>query len=187
MHALQNAAVAALVAWLLFDSVIVFRRMSGKAQNRDRFSLRLIAFGNMFSWIVGTWLAYRQLGMIRPTVPAQVIGLMVMGLGIAIRFVAISQLGRFHTPNVAVLDDHEIFDRGLYRHIRHPSYLGALIAFLGFSLALGSWLSLGVIMLLSLVVYLYRIHEEEAALCAGLGEQYENYRRRTWRLVPGVY
>jgi len=187
MRVLQHIAVAILIAWLILDGMIVFRRMSGKAQNRDRFSLRVVAFGNMISWIAGTWLAYRQLGMIRPTLPAQIIGLLIMVSGIAVRSIAIAQLGRLHTPNVAVLDDHEVFDQGLYRRIRHPSYLGALIAFLGFSLALGSWLSLIVIMALSLFVYLFRIHEEEAALAAGLGEQYADYRRRTWRLVPGVF
>ena len=110
-----------------------------------------------------------------------------MGIGILVRSIAIAQLGRFHTPNVAVLADHRVVDSGLYRHVRHPSYLGALIAFLGCSLALGNWLSLIIIMALSIVVYRYRIHEEEAALTASLGDQYRDYCRRTRRLVPFVY
>lgn len=60
----------------------------------------------------------------------------------------------------------------MYRHVRHPSYLGALIAFLGFSLASGNWLSMVVIMGITPCLYLYRIHEEDAALlvdkCASL-------------------
>jgi protein-S-isoprenylcysteine O-methyltransferase Ste14 len=34
--------------------------------------------------------------------------------------------------------------------------------------------------------YAYRIHVEEAALIAALGERYKNYMRRTQRLVPFV-
>lgn len=187
MPLLRNIAIALFILWLVGDGVVVFRRMTGKAENRDRFSLRVIAVGNMVAWVVAIGLSFKDLGTIGASTPWQIAGLVIMGLGIALRFTAIVQLGRYHTPNVAVLADHEVFDRGLYRHIRHPSYLGALIAFFGFGLALGNWLSLLVIMLLSVMVYLYRIHEEEAALRAGLGERYASYCRRTKRLIPGVY
>lgn len=184
---MRNVAVATFMAWILLDGIIVFRRMSDKGENRDRFSLQVVMAANFLSWIVGIWLAYRPFGVMQPTVPTQIAGFVVLGLGILIRSIAIAQLGRFHTPNVAVLSDHEVMDRGLYRYIRHPSYLGALIAFLGFSLALGNWLSLFVIMSLTLIAYLFRIREEEAALSAALGERYSDYVRRTKRLIPGIY
>ncbi|GAA0722940.1 isoprenylcysteine carboxylmethyltransferase family protein [Dokdonella soli] len=187
MERLRNIAVAVFVLWLLIDGLVVFRRKSGTAENRDRFSLRVIAAGNLLAWTVGIWLAYKQIGVIRPTMPVQIAGLVSLGLGILIRSTAIAQLGRFHTPNVAVLANHEVMDRGLYRHIRHPSYLGALIAFFGFGLALGNWPSLLVIMLLTPPIYLFRIREEEAALGAALGERYASYCRRTKRLIPGIY
>jgi protein-S-isoprenylcysteine O-methyltransferase len=76
---------------------------------------------------------------------------------------------------------------GLYRWVRHPSYLGALIAFLGFALALGNWWSVAVFALVTPAAYLFRIREEDAALAAALGEPYRDYCRRTKRLIPGVY
>jgi protein-S-isoprenylcysteine O-methyltransferase len=184
---LRTIALVVFVAWLAIDGLVIFRRKSGAAENRDRFSLRVVVAANMLGWALGTWLAYKPIGAIQPAVPAQIAGLAMLGLGIAIRSLAIAQLGRFHTPNVAVLADHEVMDRGLYRHIRHPSYLGALIAFFGFGLALGNWLSLLTIMLLSIAAYLFRIHEEEAALGAALGERYAGYCRRTKKLIPGIY
>ncbi|MHB1897460.1 MAG: methyltransferase family protein [Metallibacterium sp.] len=90
--------------------------------------------------------AFTPYGAMRADTLLQVARLVQMKLGIALRATAIAQLGRFRTPNVAVLADHRIVERGLYRHIRHPSYLGALLVFLGFSLALVNWLSLVVIM-----------------------------------------
>ena len=108
---LRNLAVAVFVLWLLIDGMVVFRRKSGTAENRDRFSLWVIMAGNLLAWVVGIWLAYKQIGAIRPAEPAQVVGLVVLGIGIAIRSIAIAQLGRFHTPNVAVLADHEVMDR----------------------------------------------------------------------------
>ena len=187
MILLRDIALVVFFVWIVLDGVVVFRRMSGKTENRDRFSLRAIAAGNLLAWVIAIWLAFAHPGTLHPTVPLQITGLVLMGIGILTRSVAIAQLGRFHTPNVAVLADHEVMDRGLYRHIRHPSYLGAIIAFLGFGLALSNWLGLLVIMLLTLIVYLLRINEEEAALHAGLGQRYADYCRRTKRLIPGVY
>lgn len=187
MTSLRLVAIAVLVVWMLADALVVFRRRPGEAANRDRISLRVIMFANLLAWVVSIWLAFTRFGAIQPALPVQIAGLVVMGAGIATRGIAIAQLGRFHTPNVAVLPDHEVFQRGLYRHIRHPSYLGALIAFTGFGMALGSWLSIVVLVVLSAIAYLVRIHEEEAALHAALGERYAAYCRRTKRLIPGLY
>jgi len=44
-----------------------------------------------------------------------------------------------------------------------------------------------IIMALSIAVYLYRIHEEEAALTTSLHEEYRNSFRRTKRLIPFIY
>ena len=184
---LRYVAIAALFVWLNVDGMVVFRRASKKTENRDRASIFVLMAGNMLSIAAAIWLALMAYGAIHPALPAQIAGLVVMALGITLRFVAIAQLGRFHTPNVAVLTNHEVFQRGLYHYVRHPSYLGALIAFTGFGLALGSWYSLAVMVVVSVFVYLFRIREEEAALHAALGERYADYCRRTKRLIPGLY
>ena len=117
----------------------------------------------------------------------QIAGLVVLGIGIAVRSTAIAQLGRFHTPNVAIREDHQLKVTGLYRLVRHPSYLGALIAYLGFSLALGNWLSVVVIVAVMSALYRYRIQEEDAAMLAAFGDAYRAYCVRTKRLIPWVY
>ena len=48
--------------------------------------------------------------------------------------------------NVAIHSGHEIIDTGPYRFIRHPSYAGALLAFLGLGLCLANWWSLALVM-----------------------------------------
>ena len=96
----------------------------------------------------------------------QGVGLAIMAVGILVRSIAIAQLGRFHTPNVAIRADHQLRVTGLYRVVRHPSYLGALIAYFGFGLALGNWLSVLILMAVVPALYLYRMHEEGAAMLA---------------------
>jgi protein-S-isoprenylcysteine O-methyltransferase len=183
---LRTFAIALFVVWLVVDGVVVFRRKTGAAENRDRLSLRVLMTANLVGWWAAIALAYRPAGaMHAPAI--QWVGLGLMAIGIAVRATAIAQLGRFHTPNVAVLADHRVVQEGLYRWVRHPSYLGALIAFLGFALALGNWWSVAVFALVTPAAYLFRIREEDAALAAALGEPYRDYCRRTKRLIPGVY
>lgn len=186
MLIVRYIAIAALLLWMFVDGAVVFRHKTAQAENRDRYSMQIVVIGNLVAWTLSIYLAFGMQGNI-DSLAVQITGLAVMAFGILLRFVAILQLGRFHTPNVAILPDHQLMDRGLYRHIRHPSYLGALIAFLGFGLALGNCLSVLVLMLVGPAIYLYRIHEEEQALAAGLGDAYAAYRKRTKRLIPGLY
>ena len=186
MRIFWSIALVVLLFWLVADGMARFRYKTPKAENRDRYSLVLIVVGNLVAWIIGISLAFRATGALH-SVALQIAGLLVLLTGIALRSTAIMQLGRFHTPNVAILTDHQLMRTGLYRYVRHPSYLGALIAFLGLGMALDNWLSLVVIMGISLGIYIYRIHEEEQALSAAFGAVYRAYCLRTKRLIPGLY
>jgi protein-S-isoprenylcysteine O-methyltransferase len=59
--------------------------------------------------------------------------------------------------------------------------------FMGIGFALGNWASLVVVSGVSVIVYLYRIHVEEAALVGTHGHRYRAYVTRTRRLVPFLY
>lgn len=186
MPSLRNVALGLFLVWIFADAAVVFRWRTGAPENRDRGSLGWIAIGSTIVWTLAIRWAFGRAGAIEEP-GVQWAGLGAMAAGIALRFVAITELGRLHTPNVAVRADHVLVDRGLYRHLRHPSYLGALIAFAGFGLALGNWRSALILAAGMPLPYLLRIREEEAALAAAFGETYAAYRRRTRRLIPWIY
>ncbi len=78
----------------------------------------------------------------------------------------------------------ELVRRGPYAQVRHPLYLGELVATLGLALTLGGPLPLaGWAVLVALQAY--RARHEERLLGAAL-PGYEEYRRSTALLVPGV-
>lgn len=79
-----------------------------------------------------------------------------------------------------------MIDTGPYRFIRHPSYTGALLAFVGFGCCLGNWMSI-LCVLPILGAFLWRMRVEERALIDALGEDYRAYMRRTKRLIPFIY
>lgn len=95
-------------------------------------------------------------------------------------------LGRRFSGLVAIQPGHELVTTGIYSAIRHPSYLGLLVSTLGWVLAFRS--AAGVLLTVLLIpAVLARIRSEEALLASHFGRQYEAYRQRTWRLVPGLY
>jgi protein-S-isoprenylcysteine O-methyltransferase Ste14 len=106
--------------------------------------------------------------------------------GGALRIWPIFVLGRRFSGLVAIQPGHELVTDGIYRVIRHPSYLGMIILMLGWALAFRS--GLGVI-LAALIVppLLARIRSEETLLRLQFGDEYDAYRRRTSRLIPGIY
>jgi protein-S-isoprenylcysteine O-methyltransferase len=107
--------------------------------------------------------------------------------GLLLRWYAIIYLGRFFTVNVAIAADHRVVDTGPYRWVRHPSYSGSLLEFLGFGITFGNWLSLALLTLPVAMVFHNRIRIEEQALCTALGDDYRRYMARTRRLIPGIY
>ncbi|MEO5722022.1 MAG: isoprenylcysteine carboxylmethyltransferase family protein [Chthoniobacterales bacterium] len=114
-------------------------------------------------------------------------GILIFIAALILRWTSIIQLGRFFTVDVAIAADHQLVEDGPYRYVRHPSYTGALFAFLGFGLTLGNWASVVVMMVPIFLVFTYRIKVEERALVAALGESYVAYRQRTKRLLPFIY
>jgi protein-S-isoprenylcysteine O-methyltransferase len=112
------------------------------------------------------------------------LGLLLFGL--AVRWAAVLTLGRLFTVDVAIQSDHAVVQTGLYRLVRHPSYTGLLMAFLGLGVYSGNWFSiLGLLVPITLAV-VNRVVKEERALLSSLGPEYAAYCARTKRFVPGL-
>ena len=107
--------------------------------------------------------------------------------GLFLRWWAIVTLGRFFTVDVTIEPNHQLIDRGPFRVVRHPSYSGVLLAFVGLALTMGNWAALLVILVPIGAAFVHRMNVEENALSGALGRQYFDYMRRTKRLVPFIY
>jgi protein-S-isoprenylcysteine O-methyltransferase Ste14 len=113
-------------------------------------------------------------------------GLGLLALGSALRIWPMFVLGRRFSGLVAIQPGHQLVTDGPYRYVRHPSYLGMMIAFVGWALVFRSTVGLAAAAL-GLLVLVPRIESEEALLASQFGDVYAEYRQRTWRLLPGVY
>lgn len=116
-----------------------------------------------------------------------IIGLILFVLGLIVRWAAIIHLGRFFTVNVAIAEDHQLITTGPYRYVRHPSYTGTLLIFLGFGLCMLNIFSLAAVLLPICAAFLWRMHVEEAALHDAFGDRYRLYAACSRRVIPFLY
>jgi len=113
-------------------------------------------------------------------------GVVLFAVGAALRLLPVYLLGDRFSGLVAIQPGHRLLTTGLYSVIRHPSYLGLLTASLGWSLAFRSVLGL-LITVGFLLVLMARIDAEERLLHDTFGAEYDAWRARTARLIPGVW
>ena len=188
---LLSVLLVSFLIWIVIEAIVEIRqrkRFRAGAQRQDKGSLVVVA-GTVG---LGTALC----ALLALTVPATAItsaraflfwlGILLVYAGIAFRLYAINVLGASFTSTVAITPDQRLIEAGPYRLIRHPAYTGVLITLLGFGLCYTNWLSLLVIVGCALLGFSYRIRVEEHVLKAHLGQRYQEYMRRTKRLIPFV-
>jgi len=164
------------------------RRSGTQAISRDRRSLMLL-------WaiiIVSLWLGIQMVWLFPNTTARYPRGFYLFGFllflgGLILRWYSIGYLGRYFTVDVSISAEHKLIDSGPYRYIRHPTYTGALVAFLGLGFCFGNWLSILFMTVPIIAAFLWRIRIEERALADALGKDYRTYTQRTKRLIPFVY
>ncbi len=116
-----------------------------------------------------------------------VAGVVLMLLG-QIGFAMAKRENRFFSSTVRLQTErgHLVCDTGLYRHVRHPGYLGMLASMAAFPLVLNSYLAF-IPTVAGVALLLLRTVLEDRMLTAQLPGYREYASKTKWRLVPGVF
>ncbi|NQU29863.1 MAG: isoprenylcysteine carboxylmethyltransferase family protein [Anaerolineae bacterium] len=115
------------------------------------------------------------------------VAFIIMLLGYAIGTWALME-NRFFSGVVRIQKDrgHHVVDGGPYRWVRHPGYVGGLLAAFGTPILLDSLWTFGVVAVYTAILVL-RTSLEDRTLQAEL-EGYADYAQRTrYRLLPGIW
>jgi protein-S-isoprenylcysteine O-methyltransferase Ste14 len=140
--------------------------------------------------IAFAWLPPRLDRLDRWTIDGDTIrylGLIVTAIGSFLRVATVFELGHRFSIFVALQSDHRLKTDGFYRFVRHPSYLGALLAMAGWALVFRSTIGLLLTAAMCMLI-IARIRAEEDFLVREFGDQYRAYQRCTrWRLLPFIY
>jgi protein-S-isoprenylcysteine O-methyltransferase len=108
-----------------------------------------------------------------------------IALGLALRTWAVVHLGRWFTWDITVQPGQVLVTDGPYAVIRHPSYTGAWLMFVGSCVLLRSYVAALVASILLLLAFSRRIRHEESLMLATFPE-YDAYKETTGSLVPRI-
>jgi protein-S-isoprenylcysteine O-methyltransferase len=114
-------------------------------------------------------------------------GVGIGAVGFVLRIWAMRVLGQFYTRRLVTTAEQRVVQNGPYRLVRHPGYLGSLLVWMGASASSENLVCFAAVAGMLAVAYAYRIRTEERMLIGVLGKAYEEYRQRSWRLVPFVF
>jgi protein-S-isoprenylcysteine O-methyltransferase Ste14 len=160
-------------------------------------ALGLISGWGFFLFWIGIWVSpqprflvpvFQNLSLVVPVVSFSI---PLIQLAIFVPFFVLGAwLGIEGTKGTSmkVADTHrseKVVTTGVYSIIRHPQYVGGLLAHVGISFLLSAWYSLLSTPLMIAVVYLIS-RKEEVELVKEFGEEYESYQKRVPMLVPRV-
>ena len=176
-------------AWVASEVVIAIatRTWRGGGKVSDRGTQLLLWVVIVASVVAAGWISSIPAPIFGRAPWLRLTGLLILAVGLIIRWAAVLNLGSAFSANVAIRETQKVRTTGLYHFVRHPSYLGLVLIFLAIGIYSRNWLSLAVAVVPPTVALLHRIHVEEAALREAFGEEYVAYSRTTKRLVLGVF
>jgi len=170
-----------------YDRPLLERRMKAGPQHEREWTQKIIVsliVLTFFASIVLPALDYRY-GWSPVPPQVSVLGAALILLSFLFMFWVI-RVNSFAASNIRVKQDQRVIDTGPYAYVRHPMYAAALWLFVGVPLALGSWWSLGLIVVV-MPVLAWRLLDEEKILRRDLPGYTDYMRRVRFRLIPFVW
>lgn len=184
--------LSSIIYFVWFLSEILLHRIlrggdSADKKKQDKGSLAFIWIVIVIFINAAVYISFKTHYPIQDGTGMNYIGLSVILLGMFLRFYAIASLGRLFTVVVTIRKDHHVKKDGIYSVLRHPSYAGSLLSFLGFGLSLNNWVSLLIAFVPVLLTFVHRMNIEEKMLLQEFGEEYSDYMKHTSRIIPWIY
>jgi len=157
-----------------------------RTEKEDRILYAIINIASLSSLAITAWdFIVLQQGVFRFQW-LSIVGILLFSPGLIIYLVSRMTLRKQFTKTLMIVEGHRLITHGIYTHVRHPSYTGSILFFLGLPLLFNSVLGF-VIMLPLIILLLIRIPIEENMLIKEFGEEYREYVKRTKKLIPSVY
>ncbi len=166
------------------------QKNTGRVEKKGRLSNLVLNFGGGAVYFCGSlvsvldFLILQRAGYRLDLVG--VFGFFILVAGLGLRLKATRTLGKYFSPTTRVLAEHKLITHGVYKHIRHPIYLGSMLAFFSVPLIFHSSYGL-IVTALAIPFILHRIQIEEQMFVEKFGDEYSEYIKNTKKLIPYLY
>jgi protein-S-isoprenylcysteine O-methyltransferase Ste14 len=147
-------------------------------------TLAWVAFFVPLVWVVTPVFAFADYPL-RPMPLSAGIVCLAVGLWLFARSHA--DLGTNWSITLEVRERHQLVTQGIYRTLRHPMYSALLLYGLGQALVVPNWIAGPSYAVAMALLVALRLGPEERMMLEEFGKDYEAYRARTKRLVPGIW
>lgn len=182
-----------MICWFVFAGVFLLRKKPPSPPDRKREpgSLFGVALQGVSFGVV--WGVRRT--MFTPIVAGRELVTIVTGLlaivaaigSVWLVTLAVKTLGKEWSLTARLVEGHKLATSGPYALVRHPIYTSMLGMLLATGLAISYWPALLVALFIFFIGTTIRIRSEEKLLREAFGDQFENYERSVWAIVPGLY
>jgi protein-S-isoprenylcysteine O-methyltransferase Ste14 len=185
----MNPRIFIWLVYALWLVVIVYLIVAAIGVKRDTQPHLVQSFALLFAIIAAFLLPYLPIFQFLNFAPVNPvlssIGLAIDVAGTAFFIWARQQLGRNWSQTVSAKEGHELVTSGPYRYVRHPMYIGGLIASIGAAIVCGgAWIFLVIFLG---AIFLWRVGAEDRLLARQFPDEFPAYKSRTKALIPFVW
>ena len=114
-------------------------------------------------------------------------GVLAIVASLALFRVTHKQLGRMWSVTLEMRKEHKLVTDGLYTYVRHPMYSSFALFALAQFLLLQNWIAGPVGLVGFGILFFLRVPREERVMIETFGDAYQDYMRRTARIIPWIY
>ncbi|HTY15713.1 MAG TPA: isoprenylcysteine carboxylmethyltransferase family protein [Methanoregulaceae archaeon] len=181
--------IIVVILWILGEIIgstitPAIRRRGVEIERKDKGSRIIIFVGTFLAIFIAFELKAYNIG----TLPEWMtyFGTTLMLMGVIFRQWSISVLGKYFSQSIGIQKGQKIVKSGPYRYVRHPSYTGAFLIWLGIGFALQSWVAVIIILVIYGLIFGYRMKMEEEMLISEFGDEYKQYMKTTKKIIPFI-
>jgi protein-S-isoprenylcysteine O-methyltransferase Ste14 len=176
------------IIWLVTSSGFMRKR---KEKSSDSGTMWLIILGYSSSIFVSYYFRSQNFAeplrnLLLPHI-FYYMGIFLIIFGVFIRDFSVWTLKRAFTLRVQTTDNQHLIQKGFYKYVRNPAYLGSILSLLGIAFSLRSVFAPFVVLIICLICYGVRIKIEEKALRSQFKEVFDEYCKHTYRLFPFIW
>jgi protein-S-isoprenylcysteine O-methyltransferase Ste14 len=193
----MNPAIAKSIILAATIAMIVIRAPHGRRsrvvpverRHRSALHLALLTFAWIALLVLLVWLATPVFSFADYPLHAVplAIGTLCLAVGLALFYRSHADLGTNWSITLELRERHQLVTHGVYRSLRHPMYSSLLIYSVGQALVVPNWLAGPSYIVAVLPLIALRLRPEEQMMLEKFGQEYEDYRAKTKRLIPGVW